>query len=59
MKKTTKCFPVIACAFLLAYVSIAFVTIEPNPFEWDKQLRGLMMLISFGVLFLWAASPKK
>ncbi len=40
--------------FLLGYLSVSFVTMKPNPFEWAEVTRG--MYIFFAVLFSAIAS---
>lgn len=40
--------------FLIGYLSVSFVTMKPNPFEWNEITRA--MYVFFGVLFSLLAS---
>ncbi len=32
--------------FLLGYLSVSFVTMKPNPFEWDQITRAMYIFLA-------------
>jgi hypothetical protein len=45
---------------LVVYLSIVFISLEPNVFAWDGPVRALALHFSFaGWIVLWIAGPTK